>query len=163
MPIGAPNSLTNIRRFFAEPQHVKQRQYEALRAYFYEERDSAEVARSFGYSVGSFRVLCHQFRRERDPQFFLTTRPGPRQQPKKTAARELAVSLRKQNHSVYEISEALKEKGLKLSPTAVLREEGFAALPRRLDEERSDAVRPTIEAIANALEISISELMEGIG
>jgi hypothetical protein len=65
----------------------------------------------------------------------------------------LAIALRKQNHSVYEISEMLKERGSPLSPTAVrelLREEGFAPLPRRLDEERPDYPRPIAEAVADA-------------
>src|SRR5438445_5326337 len=53
-----------------------------------------------------------------------------------SAARDLIVRLRKQNHSVYEISDALKEQQCPLSPTAVrevLKQEGFAPLPRRLD------------------------------
>jgi len=126
--------------------------YEALRAYFLEGRASHEVARTFGYSAGSFRVLCHQFRRDPDPQFFASPTPGPRTQPKKSPARDMAVALRKQNHSVYEIAEALKAKQLALSPTAVrelLRAEGFAALPRRLDEERPGGPAPTREPVAD--------------
>jgi hypothetical protein len=125
------------RRFFLEPSSPKQRQYEALRAYFVEQRPSAEVARAFGYSPGSFQVMCHHFRHSTDPAFFIASRPGPRLQPKKSAARELVVELRKANYSVYEISQALTERSLSLSPTAVrevLKAEGFAALPRRLDE-----------------------------
>lgn len=133
--------------------------YEALRAYFVEGRPSHEVARSFGYSPGSFRVLCHQFRRDSDPLFFVSPRPGPHTQPKKSSARERIVTLRKLNHSVYEISEALKELGTTLSPTAireVLKEEGFAPLPRRLDEERPDRARPTVEPVADAREFSLA-------
>src|SRR6058998_2902485 len=133
--------------------------YEALRAYFVDERPSREVARAFGYTPGSFQVLCHHFRRESDPLFFVSTRPGPRSQPKKSAARELIIELRKQNHSVYEISEALKERGCPLSPTAVrevLREEGFEALPRRLDSERPDRPRPTVEPIADVRSVSLA-------
>ena len=133
--------------------------YEALRAYFIEQRPSAEVARSFGYTTGSFQVLCHHFRRDLDPVFFVSTQPGPRSQPKKSAARDLIVELRKQNHSVYEISEALKERNCPLSPTAVrevLKEEGFAALPRRLDSERPDRPRPTIEPIADVRKLSLA-------
>jgi hypothetical protein len=110
------------------------------------------VAAAFGYTATSFRVLCHQFRRGAIAEFFAAPRPGPRTQPKKSAARELIVSLRKQNHSVYEISDALKEKGLALSSTAVrevLRDEGFARLPRRLDEERPLVPRPTVEPVAD--------------
>jgi hypothetical protein len=132
--------------------------YEALRAYFLEERPSHQVARDFGYSPGSFRVLCHQFRRDTDPQFFASPSPGPREQPKKSKARDLAVTLRKQNHSVYEIAEALAEQKMPLSPTAVrelLWAEGFAPLPRRLDEERSARPGPTVEPVADVREFSL--------
>ena len=159
MPIGAPKDLTECRRFFAEPRQPKQRMYEALRAYFLEGRTSQEVARDFGYSPGSFRVLCHQFRRDPNPQFFLPTSPGPKMQPRKSAAHDRILALRKQNHSVYEISEALREQGLRLSPTAVrevLKQEGFAALPRRLDEERPTRPRPTMEPVANLADFSLA-------
>jgi len=148
----APKDLSNCRSFFLTPASAKQRQYEALRAYFVEGRPSREVARDFGYSAGSFQVLCHHFRRETDPVFFVSPRPGPRDQPKKSAAHDLIVELRKRNYSVYEISESLKERGLSLSPTAVrevLKVEGFAPLPRRGDEERPDRPRATIEAVAD--------------
>ena len=165
MTKGAPKDLSKCRRFFLEPVNSKQRTYEALRAYFVDELPSSEVARAFGYTTGSFQVLCHHFRRDADPVFFVSTRPGPRSQPKKSAARHLIIELRKQNHSVYEISEALKEQNCPLSPTAVrevLRAEGFAALPRRLDSERpdrSDRPRPTIEPIADVRKLSLAPRM----
>ena len=152
MSIRAPKNLTKFRRFFAEPSHPRQRMYEALRAYFLDGRPSQEVARDFGYTPGSFRVLCHAFRRDPDPRFFISPSPGPREQPKKTKAHDLVIALRKQNHSVYEIAAALKERALPLSPTAVrevLRTEGFAALPRRLDEERPAQPGPTVEPVAD--------------
>jgi len=40
---------------------------------------------------------------------FVEIKRGPKSQPKKSAARDHAVALRKQNRSVYEISTALKE------------------------------------------------------
>jgi hypothetical protein len=152
MGIGAPKDLTSCRRFFAEPTHPRQRMYEALRAYFVEGRPSHEVARAFGYTPGSFRVLCHSFRRDPNPQFFASPTPGPREQPKKSKAHDLVVALRKQNYSVYEIAETLKGGGAPLSPTAVreiLRAEGFAPLPRRLDEERPARAAPTVEPVAD--------------
>ena len=159
MPIGAPKSISTCKRFFLEPSSPKQRQYEALRAYFAEELPSAQAARTFGYTPGSFQVMCHRFRREPTPSFFLTPQPGPRSQPKKSAARDLVVELRKRNHSVYEISELLKSRNLGLSPTAVrevLKAEGFAALPRRLDEERPDRPRPSAEAAADVRQLSLA-------
>jgi hypothetical protein len=157
--IGAPKDLTECARFFAEPSHPRQRMYEALRAYFFEGHPSQEVAYAFGYSPGSFRVLCHQFRRDADPQFFITPVHGPREQPKKSKAHDLVVQLRKHNHSVYEISEVLKQRKMALSPTAVrelLRADGFAPLPRRLDEERPARLAPTVEPVADVREFSLS-------
>jgi transposase len=159
VPISAPYSLTKCRRFFAEPATPRQRQYEALRAFYFEELPSVEVARRFGYSPGAFRVLCHAFRRRDLPELFATAHPGPRQQPKKSRAHEQIVTLRKRNYSVYEISRALKEQGTPLSATAVrevLAEEGFAPLPRRLDEERPIRVGPNAEAVANVQEFILS-------
>lgn len=131
---------------------VRQRQYEALRAYFLELLPSAEVARRFGYTPGAFRVLCHAFRRSELPEFFATARTGPQAQPRKSRAHEQVVALRKRNYSVYEISQALNERGTPLSATAVrevLAAEGFAPLPRRLDDERPGTVGPTTEAVAD--------------
>jgi hypothetical protein len=158
MAIRVPKDITISRRFFLQPSHPRQRIYEALRAFFVDQRPSQEVARAFGYSPGSFRVLCHHFRRDPDPQFFHSPNPGPRTQPLKSKAHDLAVALRKQNHSVYEISQALKEHGTPLSPTAVrevLRAEGFAPLPRRGDDERLEHVGPTAEPVADVREFAL--------
>ncbi len=159
MPIGVPKELSELRRFFLEPRLPKHRQYEALRAYLVEGRPAQQVARAFGYSRNSFHVLCHHFRRETQPAFFLSPRHGPQTQPKKSAARDLIVQLRKQNHSVYEISQTLKERHCSLSPTGVrevLKAEGFAPLPRRLDEERPQQPRPTVEPVADVREFSLA-------
>jgi hypothetical protein len=152
MKINAPLEITECRDFFREPTETRQRQYEALRAFYLDELSSAEAARQFGYAPGSFRVLCHAFRHRQLPSFFAKVQRGPREQPKKSGAKDLIVALRKRNYSIYEISEALKEKGTTLSPTAVrevLAQEGFARLPRRLDEERPVEIGPTIEAVAD--------------
>lgn len=159
MTIETPFNITYPRNFFLEPAPPKHRQYEALRAYFAEGRPSQEVARAFGYSPGAFRVLCHGFCHNPQPAFFLTTRPGPRTQPKKSAARPLIIALRKQNHSVYEISESLKAQKIPLSPTAVrevLKAEGFAPLPRRLDEERPQRPHPTAQPAADVRAFSLA-------
>jgi len=158
MSLGAPKDISHVRNFFLEPGNPRQRQYEALRAYFIENRPPKEIARAFGYTVGSFHVLCHHFRRDPDPVFFCSPHRGPQSQPKKSAARDLIVQLRKQNYSVYEISHTLKERDCPLSPTAVrevLKVEGFAPLPRRLDEERPDYPRPTIEPVADVRDFSL--------
>ena len=159
MTIKTPYEERKLRRFFSEPSTPRQRQYEALRAYFLEELPSAEVAKRFGYSAGAFRVLCYGFRHGELPDFFTIGRPGPATQPKKSAAHDEIVALRKRNYSIYEISQALKEKGTPLSATAVgevLKAEGFARLPRRRDDERAPRIGPSIEAVADVRDFSIA-------
>jgi transposase len=159
VPISAPYNLTDCRRFFAKPATVRQRQYEALRAFYMDDLPSADVAARFGYSAGAFRVLCHAFRRGGLPEFFAATRPGRYDQPKKSRAHDQIVALRKRNYSVYEISQTLKEQGMALGATAVrevLAAEGFAPLPRRLDEERPVRIGPNAQAVANVGDFVLS-------
>ena len=70
--------LTDLARAFLEPANTTQRQYEALRAYFVDQAPSKQAAERFGYTPGSFRVLCHQFRSHPGRAFFLANGPGPR-------------------------------------------------------------------------------------
>lgn len=157
--VTSPVYLTAEARFFLEPAAPGQRQYEALRAYFVEQLSTEEVARRFGYTSGSFRVLCHHFRRQK-PDWFRELKRGPRSQPKKGAARELILAMRKQNLSVYDIESALKDQPTPLSSTAIweiLREEGFSRLPRRLDEERPSRIRPALAEVADRREFALTE------
>jgi hypothetical protein len=154
------NDLTPLAQFFLVPENPLHRQYEALRAYFVEGRPSYEVARSFGYSPGSFRVLCHQFRLEADKhnRFFQTVSHGPRYAPVRDKVRELVVAMRKRNLSVYDIQRELALTGHTISINALallLREEGFARLPRRLDEERPAPLRPETEATADVRALNL--------
>jgi hypothetical protein len=156
-----PHTLTSEERFFREPGHPRQRQYEALRAYFAEGVSSSEAARQFGYQTGSFRVLCWRFRHEMDRDFFRDVPHGPQSQPRKNAVRDRVIALRKRNLSVYDIRDELERSGRdRLSVTAVhelLREEGFARLPRRADEERPDRPRSRPDAIADVRMFSLAE------
>lgn len=157
--VTSPFSLTTEARFFLEPASPAQRQYEALRAYFVEQLSTEEVTRRFGYTPGSFRVLCHHFRRQK-PDWFRELKRGPRSQPKKGAARELILGMRKQNLSVYDIESALKDQQTPLSATAIweiLREEGFSRLPRRLDQERPNHTRPESAEVADRREFALTD------
>ena len=150
--------LTGASRFFLEPANSTHRQYEALRAYFVEGLGSTQAASRFGYSPGSFRVLCHEFRKGPRRQFFLPPAKGPRAAPKKERTRERIAALRKQNLSIYDIAGALESEGQTISPAMVsiiLKEEGFARLPRRRDDERPPGMRPTVAPVADARELDL--------
>jgi transposase len=160
MAIVKPKDITQCRKFFLQPKGPRHRQYEALRAYYVEGLTGEQAAKKFGYSHGSFRQLCHAFVNDPDPQFFITPKHGPQVQPKKDLAREKIIALRKQNYSVSEISEALKESGIPLSAMAVdevLKAEGFAPLARRSRQERPDVPRPNVEAVADVRLFSAPE------
>lgn len=153
------SELTDLARFFLEPSNATHRQYEALRAYFVEHLPSAEAASGFGYTPGSFRVLCHEFRQNPRRPFFLSPIRGPQVVPKKEPVRETIVALRKQNLSIYDISRGLAQSGHTLSPPAVamiLKQEGFARLPRRRDEERPPGTRPEIAAVADIRQLDLT-------
>lgn len=143
-------------RYFRQPREVRHRQYEALRAYFLEGRPSAEVARDFAYSPPAFRVLCHRFRQwlHADPEpFFQPVAHGPQTAPARDRVRDRAVALRKRNLSVYDIQGELREQGEEVSINTLavlLREEGFARLPRRGDDERPQILRPDVAPVADA-------------
>jgi transposase len=127
-------------RFFLQPSNPTHRQYEALRAHFVDGLSPSQAAQRLGYSPGSFRVLCHHFRKDPKRQFFIQPVRGPSAKPKKDNVRLQIIALRKQNFSIYEISDNLKRLDITRSPAfvaAVLGEEGFARLPRRRDEERT--------------------------
>ena len=92
-------------KFFLAPQFPMQRQYEALRAYLVDEEPSGDVARRFGYSVGAFRVLCHQFRHNphKRASFFRQPQRGPQSTPARDRVREFAVAMQGQVGLLYVI------------------------------------------------------------
>jgi hypothetical protein len=151
--------LTDLARIFLEPANSTHRQYEALRAFFVEGLPSAEAARRFGYTTGSFRVLVHQFRQNPRRDFFVPSAKGPQVAPKADPLRDQVIALRKQNLSIYDISRNLAHHGDSLSPVAVaqiLKNEGFARLPRRADGERPAGSRPTIADVADVRQLDLS-------
>jgi len=159
MFISEGSQITHEARFFLEPAHASQRQYEALRAFFVEGLSSVEAAARFGYSSGSFRVLVHRFRHGPQRDFFTPPAKGPQSAPKSDPCRQQIIALRKQNLSIYDISRALAKDGHSLSPVAVslvLKEEGFARLPRRRDDERPQSTRSIQADTADVRQLDLS-------
>jgi hypothetical protein len=158
MDDNSKDRLTLAQRFL-EPSNSTHRQYEALRAFFVDGLPSAEAATRFGYTPGSFRVLVHQFRSRPERDFFIAAPRQGRPPGKQDRLRELVVALRKQNLSVHDISRALARDGESLSPAAVaaiLKQEGFAKLPRRLDDERPERLRPVVADMADVRQLDLT-------
>jgi hypothetical protein len=163
MPINTRIKITVSQdaRFFLAPESAHHRQYEALRAYFVEQLPGPQAARRFGYSPNAFRVLCHQFRHDPDKRasFFQHPKPGPHHAPARDRVRELAVALRKHNLSIYDIQRELAQADHAISINALavlMREEGFARLPRRRDDERPHTLKPEPAAVANLRQLDLA-------
>ncbi len=153
------NDRLTLAQRFLEPSNSTHRQYEALRAFFVDGLPSAEAATRFGYTPGSFRVLVPQFRSRPERDFFIAAPRQGRPPGKQDRLRELVVALRKQNLSVHDISRALARDGESLSPAAVaaiLKQEGFAKLPRRLDDERPERLRPVVADVADVRQLDLT-------
>jgi hypothetical protein len=150
--------LTSLAKHFLEPTNATQRQYEALRAYIVEGQPGPEVAERFGYSYGSFRVLVHQFRQDPSRCFFLSKDKGPHVAPKRQALRQGVIALRKQNLSIYDISRTLAAQDQPISPVAIaaiLKEEGFARLPRRDEKDRPERTHPLPADVADVGQLDL--------
>lgn len=145
--------------FFTAPAHPLQRRYEALRAYFAENKSAPEVASRFGYRTQAFEALVRNFRAgARD--FFVERRPGPKVAPAKDAARSRIVELRQDGHSIDEIGAVLVAEGTPLNRTGiaeVVKEEGFERLWRRPEVLRGG---PRREVLVRAKVIDFSALPE---
>jgi transposase len=137
--------------YFLEPTSAAQRRYEALRAYFLDERPAAEVADRFGYSTASVHQMATLLRTGR-MQLFAESRPGPKGPRKATGElRTKVLGLRAAGHSITEIAEALTAAGLPISAQTVwqiLQHEGLPRLPRRDDTRRGSPV--TVEPVKAA-------------
>jgi len=123
--------------FFSSPQTISQKQYEALRMFFIENRTASEVAQKFGYTYRGFTTIVSNFRKElresRDEGlYFKELKHGRREVGSET--KNTIIGLRKKYYSVEDIKVTLDSKGFNISEKSIyniIREQGFARLPRR--------------------------------
>lgn len=159
------SSRKEIAKFFLHPMLPAAKQYEGLRAYFVEECSARKIALRLGYTLSSFQTLVRNFKANlkegRKPEFFISHRPGPKTTPKKDLVRMEAITLRKQNYPIYDIQALLRAKGHIISHTAIseiLREEGFARLPKRSKAETRQASisRPSTPEVTDVRQLNLS-------
>ena len=128
--------------FFAHPDCVPMRRYEALRAYLHEDCSMEEAAARGSYTPGSFRNLVSRFRKQPSSAFFWP-RPAVADSPAKPVDPRPAriVTLRKErNASIDQIQQYLRDEGLKASLgyiQGVFNKEGIKRLPRRPAQQRA--------------------------
>ena len=121
--------------WFAAPEQVNHRRYEALRAFFVDGLTHAQAADRFGYTRWAMVNLVREYRAGTLELFAAPRKPGPAPgvAPAKERARGRVIELRRAGLSTYEISTQLGAGGTPLNRTSVaevLAEEGFGRLLR---------------------------------
>lgn len=145
--------------YFLQPTTVTQKQYEALRAFFISKLSADEAAKKYHYKKSTFYSLVTDFRAKlgsisslNDP-FFQIKKKGRKEKEGKDDICDIILELRKKNFSVPDIKIALDSKGYNVSEKyvyLVLRNMGFARLPRRSKQFREKGKSPQIKASRSA-------------
>ncbi len=139
-------SYFNPKDFFQNPKTPQQRQYDALRDYYLNGLSQKETAKKYGYAPTSFQTIVRDFKKQKIV-FFPQKKRSPRKKQISGSIVERIVDLRKMNHSITEIQDLLEQDGHSWSIDTigrVLRDEGFAKLPRRTDDERGLTKKRTL-------------------
>jgi len=145
----------DITSVFQAPQSIMHKQYEALRAFFVENKSAQEVANQFGYTKTTIYSLVRDLKIRLQTSgsveyFFNQPARGRPVAQDHDELRSLVILLRKKYLSVPDIKSILDAQNKTVSERHIydiLRAEGFARLPRRSQKERLGALpQGTLEA-----------------
>lgn len=125
--------------FFSQPQNLFQKQYEALRMYYFEKKPAIEVAEKFGYTYRGFTTLAYNFSKKLKEQysdkiFFKEFKKGKKPGKNRVQTKEIIIEMRKKYYSVEDIKVVLDAQNMDVSSKTIyniISSEGFARLPRR--------------------------------
>lgn len=138
--------------YFQQTDNTTQKQYEALRAFFVEKQTAQQVAKRWGYSVDTVYTMTKNFKkrlqRNEEITFFAKPKRGRKPSSDHEQIRNMIVKLRKQYLSVEDIKATLDAQKKTISQRHIyniIRQEGFAKLPRRTIKQRHE--RSAMEVI----------------
>ena len=125
--------------FFKTPHSTSQKQYEALRMYFFENFPAKVVAEKFGYSYRGFTTIVYNFtnnlkNNKLENLFFTNSNIGRPIKKDISTVNQTIIDLRKKYYSVPDIKIFLDAQGSKISEKTIyniLKINGFDRLPRR--------------------------------
>jgi len=145
--------------FFLEPRTTSQKQYEALRAYYVENKTAKQVAKEFGYKHRGFTSIVLNFNKKLkegngEGLFFTDAPKGRKPTDQVNRAKDIIVRLRKQYLSLDEIKVALDGLGFSVSEKTIyniLKSEGFAKLPRRQKSTRQQSLPDKLKAVKSEM------------
>jgi len=136
----------NPHDFFLNQKTPQQRQYDALRDYYLNGLSQKAASEKYGYMLSTFQTLVRDFKKQKIV-FFPPKQRGPRRKQIPNPIIDRIIALRKKNHAITDIQDILKQDGHSWSIGTigrVLRDEGFAKLPRRTQEERGVTRKNTL-------------------
>lgn len=138
----------NVSNFFNNPTNTEQIRFEAIRAFFVDKLSDQQVAEKFGFTIAYFKKLKYHYTAEikkgHNP-FFKQKKKGPKKRSTHQTIINQIVELRKKNYSVGDIKTVLDAKGHQISLQTIdniLKDQGFAPLPRRTRKERNSIQIP---------------------
>lgn len=145
--------------FFSQPQNMFQKQYEALRMYYYEKKPAQEVAEKFGYTYRGFTTLAYNFSKKLkdnpdENPFFSEFKRGKKQEKQTLKAKDLIIEMRKKYYSVEDIKVVLDAKDMNISSKTIyniVHSDGFARLPRRTKQAKKQQEEITITPAKSAM------------
>jgi transposase len=139
--------------YFKSQEIVNKKRYDALHSFFVDKRSAQEIATQYGYTVSSLYSLIRDFRvhlkSKTAEDFFFKDSQFGRKERKDDDLENMIVSLRKLNFSAEEIVSIVQSKDFSISygyVYNVLKEDGFARLPRRSAADKRQLELPVLKA-----------------
>lgn len=130
--------------YFNSADNPLHKQYLAMRMFFVDGKTAEEVAAQYGYTENTIYTYARRLKEKLDScdgdPFFKEPQIGRKKLDHGGEINNLVVSYRKRNLSVPEIKAALDAQNINVSEryiSLLLTNEGFARLPRRDSQERS--------------------------
>ena len=142
------NPKIDYSSYFTKPSSPGHKQYLALRKFFVDGYSAEQVAKECGYTISSVYSMVRDFKEKmgsdnpEDP-FFKDNKTGRKPIDHKGEIEETVINLRKKYFSVPDILIATDAMGFGLtiySIEKIITDAGFARLPRRDKQFKSDAV-----------------------
>jgi hypothetical protein len=139
--------------YFKTQEIVNKKRYDALHAFFVDKCTAEDVAKQYGYTVSSLYSLVRDFRKylkedNKDDFFFKNIALG-RKESRADDLKEMITSLRKLNFSTEDIVGIANAQSYPITygyAYKVLKDEGFARLPRRSVLEKKKLELPPLQA-----------------
>jgi len=133
--------------YFTEPTNPTHKQYLAMRRFFADGHTAEQIAKETGYSKSTVYSMVRDFKKKlgsdtEDP-FFRENKTGRKQIVHKEEIEDKVINLRKKYFSVPDIQVAMDAQGHSLTIyniEKIIKVAGFARLPRRDEQFRSEVV-----------------------